>query len=117
MNIVVLSGRVGKTPEVRNTPTGQKAVMFSIAIDRKDKSGNKITDWFSCTTWGSTADFVEKYVKSGSAVEVSGSLQTRSWETDDGQKKTIYFVLVDKVNFSVGNTKKEEQTEEMPFET
>ena len=116
MNIVVLSGRVGKTPEVRTTPAGQKAVTFSLANDRKDKSGNKITDWFSCTTWGSTADFVEKYVKQGSAIEVSGSLQTRSWETEDGQKKTIYFVLVDKVNFSIGNAKKEEQTEEMPFE-
>ena len=43
MNIVVLSGRVGKTPETRNTPAGQKAVTFSLAIDRKDKSGNKIT--------------------------------------------------------------------------
>ena len=117
MNIVVLSGRVGKTPEVRNTPTGQKAVTFSIANDRKDKSGNKITDWFNCTTWGNTADFVEKYVKQGSAIEVSGSLQTRSWETEDGQKKTIYFVLVDKVNFSVGNTKKEDKAEELPFET
>lgn len=116
MNIVILSGRVGKTPEVRTTPSGTKAVSFSIANDRKDKSGNKITDWFNCTTWGNTADFVEKYVKQGSAIEVSGSLQTRSWETEDGQKKTIYFVLVDKVNFSVGNTKKEDKTEELPFE-
>ena len=116
MNIVVLSGRVGKTPEVRTTPSGTKAVSFSIANDRKDKSGNKITDWFNCTTWGSTADFVEKYVKQGSAIEVSGSLQTRSWETEDGQKKTIYFILVDKVNFQQGNAKKEEKAEELPFE-
>lgn len=116
MNVVVLSGRVGKTPEARNTPSGQKAVQFSIANDRKDKSGNKVTDWFACTAWGNTANFVEQYVKQGSAVEVTGSLQTRSWETEDGQKKTIYFILVDKVNFSVGNTKKEEKAEELPFE-
>ena len=116
MNVVVLSGRVGKKPEVRNTPTGQKAVTFSVANDRKDKSGNKITDWFNCTAWGNTADFIEQYVDKGSAIEVTGSLQTRSWETEDGQKKTIYFVLVDKVNFSVGNTKKEEKAEELPFE-
>ena len=43
-------------------------------------------------------------------------MQTRSWETEDGQNKTIYFVLVDKVNFSVGNTKKEDKAEELPFE-
>ena len=116
MNIVVLSGRVGKTPEVRTTPSGTKAVSFSIANDRKDKSGNKITDWFNCTAWGNTADFIEQYVDKGSAIEVTGSLQTRSWETEDGQKKTIYFVLVDKVNCSVGNTKKEEKAEELPFE-
>ena len=116
MNVVVLSGRVGKNPEARNTPTGQKAVTFSVANDRKDKSGNKITDWFNCTAWGNTADFIEQYVDKGSAIEVSGSLQTRSWETEDGQKKTIYFILVDKVNFQQGNTKKEEQTGNVPFE-
>lgn len=116
MNVVVLSGRVGKKPEVRNTPAGQKAVTFSVANDRKDKSGNKITDWFNCTAWGNTADFIEKYVEQGSAIEVSGSLQTRSWETEDGQKKTIYFILVDKVNFQQGNAKKEEKAEELPFE-
>ena len=115
MNIVVLSGRVGKNPEARNTPTGQKVVTFSVANDRKDKSGNKITDWFNCTAWGNTADFIEKYVKQGSAIEVTGSLQTRSWE-DNGQKKTIYFILVDKVNFQQGNAKKEEKAEELPFE-
>lgn len=116
MNVVILSGRVGKTPEARTTPSGQKAVSFSIAQDRKDKSGNKITDWFNCTTWGKTADFVEQYVRQGSAVEVTGSLQTRTWETESGEKKTIYFVLVDKVNFQQGNAKKEEQTGQLPFE-
>ena len=115
MNVVVLSGRVGKKPEVRNTPTGQKAVTFSVASDRKDKSGNKITDWFNCTAWGNTADFIEQYVDKGSAIEVTGSLQTRSWE-DNGQKKTIYFILVDKVNFQQGNAKEEEKAEELPFE-
>ena len=115
MNVVVLSGRVGKKPEVRNTPAGQKAVTFSVANDRNDKSGNKITDWFNCTAWGNTADFIEQYVDKGSAIEVTGSLQTRSWE-DNGQKKTIYFILVDKVNFQQGNAKKEEKAEELPFE-
>ena len=43
-------------------------------------------------------------------------MQTRSWE-DNGQKKTIYFILVDKVNFQQGNAKKEEKAEELPFET
>ncbi len=117
MNTVVLSGRVGKTPDVRMTPNNTKAVTFSIAIDRKDKSGNKITDWFNCTTWGKTADFVEKYVKSGSAVEVMGSLQTRSWDDDKG-KHTIYFVLVEHINFQQGNSKpNNEETDDMPFET
>lgn len=117
MNVVVLSGRVGKTPEVRMTPNNTKAVTFSVAIDRKDKSGNKITDWFNCTSWGKTADFIESYVKSGSAVEVMGSLQTRSWEDDKG-KHTIFFILVDNVNFQQGNKRNDNDDDgDMPFET
>lgn len=108
MNAVILSGRVGKAPTVQHTPSGQKAVTFSLAIDRKDKSGNKVTDWFSCTSYGKTADVIEQYVKQGSALEVLGSLQTRSWQKEDGTKASITFVMVDKVSFPVSNSRQSE---------
>lgn len=115
MNTVILSGRVGKTPEERPTKSGQTVVTFSLALDRKDKSGNKVTDWFSCTSFGKTAEFIKEYVRQGSGLEVCGSLATRSWETENGEKKSITFIMVEKVSFPVSSPKKEESGE-VPFE-
>ncbi len=115
MNTVILSGRVGKTPEERPTKSGQNVVTFSIALDRKEKSGDKVTDWFSCTAFGKTAEFIKTYVRQGSGLEVCGSLQTRSWTTENGEKKSITFIMVEKVSFPVSSPKKEESGE-VPFE-
>ena len=113
MNIVAISGRVGKVQEPKTTPSGVKAVLFSLAINRKNKNGEQETDWFNCTTYGSTADFVEKYVKAGSCLEVVGSLQTRSWEKD-GQKASMTLIMVDRVSFPPMN--KQDKPDDMPFE-
>ena len=117
MNYVMLIGRTGREPEVKTTPSGSKAVMISLGIDRKTKDGNKETDWIDCTSWGKTADVIEQYVKKGDKVCVSGSLQTRTWQAQDGQKRKAYFVLVDRVELLGGSRpQNNEQSGDVPFE-
>lgn len=108
MNICILSGRTGRDPEVKTTPSGSKVVSFSIAIDKRGKDGQKETTWANCTAWGKTADFVQQYVKKGSAIEIVGQFQTRTYEKD-GQMKTVSFFLVDKVGFQQGSAPSTEQ--------
>lgn len=111
MNVVAITGRVGRAPEKRPTTSGQQVVTFSIAVDRKDKSGNKVTDWFNCTAFGRTGDLVMQYFGQGAGIEVVGSLQTRSYEKD-GKTVTVTLIIVDSVGFPKGNNKPDDK----PFE-
>lgn len=97
MNIITLVGRPGKEPEAKLTPNGNKVVSISLGVDRRGKDNKKETDWIDCQAWGKTADFVEGYVKKGERVGIVGSLQTRTWEAQDGSNRKAYFVVIDKV--------------------
>lgn len=97
MNIITLVGRPGKEPEAKTTPNGNKVVTISLGVDRRGKDNKKETDWIDCQAWGKTADFVEGYVKKGERVGIVGSLQTRTWEAQDGSNRKAYFVVIDKV--------------------
>lgn len=106
MNIITLVGRPGKEPEAKLTPNGNKVVTISLGVDRRGKDNKKETDWIDCQAWGKTADFVEGYVKKGERVGIVGSLQTRTWEAQDGSNRKAYFVVIDKVEL-MGDKKTE----------
>ena len=90
INKVILIGRVGQDPEVRNTDSG-KVANFSLATSEnyKDKSGIKVeqTEWHNIVAWNKTAEFVENYVKKGSLLYVEGTLKTQKWVDKDGQNR------------------------------
>ena len=101
MNQVMLIGRLTKDPEVRYTATSQLAVArFSVAIDRgKDKNGNDAgADFPNIVCFGKTAELVEKYVRKGQMVGITGRIQTGSYEKD-GQKVYTTEVVADRVEF------------------
>jgi single-strand DNA-binding protein len=78
MDIIIFSGNVGKTPEMRYTPTGQAVTSFSVAVNRKwsdDKGEHKETKWFRVATWGKLAENCNQYVTKGMKVIVTGRLQ------------------------------------------
>jgi len=82
MNKVILIGNLTKDPEIRNTQTGKKVASFSIAVNEgKDK-----VQYFNCSAWDKLADVLELYIKKGTKVAISGSLQNRSWDKPDGTK-------------------------------
>ena len=91
LNKVSLIGNVTATPEVKETPSGQKVASFSLATNRtyKDASGEKQdqAEYHNIVVWGSLAGIVESYVGKGKKLYIEGRLQTRSWEDQSGVKK------------------------------
>ena len=89
MNQCNFTGRLGQDPDVRSTPTGVMVANFDIAVGGRKKQGDQwveTTEWVPVVVWGKVAEIVEKYIRKGSQVRISGRFQTRSWE-QDGQKR------------------------------
>lgn len=102
MNIVVLLGRMVADPELKSTPNGIYVCSFRIAVERDytPKGQERQADFITCVTWRSTAEFVSRYFNKGKMIAVQGSLQTRNYEDKYGNKRTVYEVVADKVNFA-----------------
>lgn len=102
LNQVTLMGNLTRSPELRQTPTGQSVVGFSLALNRSYKDAQdewqEATDYVDITAWGKLAEQVSERLDTGSRVLVSGRLQSRSWETD-GVKKSKVEVLATDVTF------------------
>ena len=97
-NVVVLTGRLGKDPEIRATNSGKSVASFSIAVD--DGWGDKKkTYWFSVEAWDKTAEAVGRMVSSGKRVTVVGSLQEDTWnDSKTGDKRSRIKVLANRVD-------------------
>ena len=99
MNKVMLMGRLSRDPEVRYTQ-GEKSTAvarFGIAVDRRGK--DEKADFFNVTAFGKTAEFVEKYLKKGTKIALSGRLQLDEYTNKDGQKVTSVSVVAEEVEF------------------
>ena len=105
LNKAIVMGRFTANPELKTTSTGTPVVSFKLAVDRdyKGKDGERATDFISCTAWRQTAEFVSRYFNKGRMAVVVGSLQIRSWEDNDGNKRTSAEVVAENVYF--GDTK------------
>ena len=100
MNKVILMGRLTKDPECSQTPSGVTAAKFSIAVNRRfAKEGQQQADFINCTAWRQQAEFICKYFKKGSMIAIVGSLQTSSWDGQDGKKHYQTSVNVEEVYF------------------
>lgn len=101
MNKVILMGRLTKDPEMRQTQQGTSVCRFSLAVNRRfAKEGQMTADFINCTAWRNTADFISKYFHKGNMIAVVGSLNTSSWEGQDGKKQYSMDVLVDEAYFT-----------------
>lgn len=119
INKLIIAGRLGKDPELRQTTNGKSVVSFTVATNRvwKDQSGAKqeSTEWVNVVAWGKTAESINKYFRKGKEIYLEGRLQTRSYEKD-GQKKYITEMVADTFQF-VGFDKDGQQdgaTDELP---
>lgn len=110
MNFVLLVGRLGNTPEVKNFENG-KVVNFSLATNGnyKDKTGKLVekTDWHKVVANGKLAEIAEKYLKKGDLISLQGKLQTREYEKE-GHKFYITEVILNKLEMLTPKAKEEE---------
>lgn len=103
MNKVFLSGNLTRDPEVKYTPNGKAVSKFGIAINRRYKSaesGQPDVDFFNLTAWDKTAEFCGRYLRKGSRVLVEGRLQTYSYQTQDGTKRSGVDIQIENIEFA-----------------
>ncbi len=96
VNKVIIVGNVGREVELRHTPSGVAVARFSVATNErwKDKDGNRQehTEWHTVVAWGKLAEFCQQYVSKGRQVYVEGSLRTRTYDDDKGNRR--YFTEI-----------------------
>ena len=102
MNKVILMGRLTRDVEMRQTPNGVSLARFSIAVTRrfKNSNGEYDADFINCIAWRQTGEFIARYFQKGSMIAVVGSIQTRSWDGNDGKKQYATEVIVDEAYFT-----------------
>lgn len=107
LNKVVLCGRLTQDPELKQTGSGISVVTFTLAINRRYQAKSadggaapqQQADFISVVAWRQTAEFISRYFRKGSALCVTGSIQTRSWQDQQGQKRYATEVVADEAMF------------------
>jgi len=98
VNKVILIGNLTRDPELRKTTSGTSVCNFGIATNREWKNDagekNQETEFHNCVAWNKLADIAAEYLRKGKHVYVEGRLATRSWESQDGQKKSVTEIIL-----------------------
>ena len=116
MNKVILIGTVGKDPEVKELQSGSKVANFSIATNKryKNKQGEKVeeTEWHNIVIWGNLTSVVDRFVKKGTKLSVSGEIKTEKWDKDG---VTQYKVNIVCNELELLGSKNKSEDDDMPF--
>lgn len=111
MNICIFTGRLTKDPVIVTTNSGKKYTSFSLAVSRgKVKEGQQGADFVPCIAWNNQAEAICNYLHKGSLIEVNGQFNSRQYESQSGEKRTAYEVVV--FSFGFLESKKTEAKEE-----
>jgi single-strand DNA-binding protein len=105
-NTVTLVGNVTDDPELRFTPTGRPVANFTVAVNKrfKDNDGqwqDRLDGFFRCNCWADMAENVAESLTKGTRIVVTGRLQQRQWEDNDGNKRSAFEIQVDEVGPSL----------------
>ncbi len=115
LNKVMIIGNLGRSPEMRYTPSGRAVASFSVATSRSWVNAEGVrreeTEWFNVVAWGNLAEICKQHLTKGRQVYVEGRLQTRGWEDQSG-KKHYRTELVANEMIMLGERKSAEATEE-----
>ena len=99
MNKVILIGNLTKDPELSTTTSGIVFCRFTLAVSKRFSSEDKTADFINIVVWRALAENCAKYLKKGSKAGVVGSIQTRSYDSQDGSKRYVTEVVADEVEF------------------
>ncbi len=105
LNKVILIGNLTADPELRQTQSGQSVSSFTVAVNRRyQKDGGSECDFINVVAWRERAEFVSRYFRKGSNIIICGSIQTRSYTTNAGEKRTAVEVVADEVSFGASKS-------------
>lgn len=97
LNHCTMMGRLTADPEIRRTTTGKAVCSFTVAVDKPGKDSG--ASFIPCVAWEKTAEFIEKYFSKGSLVALEGRVESRQYETKDGQKRTVVELVASQAHF------------------
>ena len=101
LNVITIMGRLTRDPEFHTTGSGVNVCNFTLAVDRDYENGDdKVCDYIDVVVWRHVADFANRYLKKGRNVVASGSIQSRKWEDNDGNKRTSWEVHAHNLYFA-----------------
>ena len=108
VNKVMLVGRLGQDPDVRYMPNETAVCNFSLATSRryKNKDGERVenTEWHRVVMFGKLAEIAKEYVKKGSQIYIEGRLQTRKWQTKEGQDRYTTEIVAENMTMLGGKS-------------
>lgn len=107
INKLVLGGRLTSDVELKQTTSGVSVCSFTIAVTRK--ANREETDFINCVAWRKTAEFISNYFKKGSSIVITGEIQVRSWQDQNGQKRYATEVIADDAYFVDSKNETEQQ--------
>lgn len=101
INQVTLVGRLTRDPELKMTPDGTSVVNLILAVNRnfRNQNGDIEADFVQCTIWRRTAETTSLYCKKGSLIGITGRIQTRNYENQEGKKVYVTEVIAESVRF------------------
>lgn len=101
INRAVVCGRLVRDPELRRTQNGTPVASFTLAVNRRFKNadGQQEADFLNCVAWNKTAEIVDQYCSKGNLVGVEGRLQSRSYQDNQGNNRTVVEIIADQVQF------------------
>ena len=106
LNKAILMGNMVADPELKQTPSGVSVCSFSIGVTRrfKDANGNYQSDFINIVAWRSTAEFITKYFRKGRPICIVGSIQSRNYTDQQGNKRYVTEVVADEVSFGANKS-------------
>lgn len=111
LNRVILIGRLAQDPELRYTTNGTAVCRFTVAVNRRytTATGERQADFIDCVAWRQLAENLASYMSKGRLIAVEGSIQTRTYEGKDGQKRKAVEVVAETVRFLERNPQNQGQ--------
>ena len=105
LNNWIGTGRITRDLELKYTGTGTAVLNFSIAVERpfKNAQGERETDFIDIVAWRATAENISKYFKKGDGIGITGRIQTRNYENNEGRKVYVTEVVADNFDFPIQN--------------
>ena len=112
LNKAILMGNLVADPELKQTPSGVAVCSFRIGVQRrfKDANGQYASDFINIVAWRQQAEFVSKYFRKGSSIVVVGSIQTRDYTDQQGNKRYATEVVADEVSFGANKSDSQSQS-------